>query len=281
MATVTDRHGPCTLRDQWLLVDADLARKARERRLPSLAPVEALGAALAGSITLDDAGGGTRIEVGGPWLEELRRPLAEPDAAGDAFRQPPALQATLSRTAKALRTIGADAKVALTGTPVENNLSELWAILDWTTPGLLGNLTRFRDRWARPIEAGHHNDVAQRLWRIVRPFLLRRRKSDPGIAPELPPKTETEHPISLTREQVGLYEAIVRETLDQIRSSEGIKRRGLVMKLLTACKQICNRPSHYVDEPAATLTGRSGKLDLLDELVDTIVAEGGAVLVFT
>ncbi|WP_330452005.1 MULTISPECIES: DEAD/DEAH box helicase [unclassified Streptomyces] len=192
-----------------------------------------------------------------------------------------------SSTAKALRTIPSPARVALTGTPVENNLSELWALLDWTTPGLLGPLKAFRARHARIVEntgtaAGLGNDEAvERLSRLVRPFLLRRKKSDPGIAPELPPKTETDHPVFLTREQATLYEATVRETMAYIEASEGIARRGLVMKLLASLKQICNHPAQYLKEDAARLTGRSGKLALLDELLDTILAEDGSVLVFT
>ncbi|MCX4786025.1 DEAD/DEAH box helicase [Streptomyces sp. NBC_01221] len=192
-----------------------------------------------------------------------------------------------SSTAKALRTIPAPARVALTGTPVENNLSELWALLDWTTPGLLGPLKAFRARHARIVEntgtaAGLANDEAvERLSRLVRPFLLRRKKSDPGIAPELPPKTETDHPVFLTREQATLYEAAVRETMAFIEASEGIARRGLIMKLLASLKQICNHPAQYLKEEPTRLTGRSGKLALLDELLDTILAEDGSVLIFT
>ncbi|MFF3175387.1 DEAD/DEAH box helicase [Streptomyces sp. NPDC057900] len=192
-----------------------------------------------------------------------------------------------SSTAKALRTIPSPARVALTGTPVENNLSELWALLDWTTPGLLGPLKAFRARHARIVEntgtaAGIGNDEAvERLSRLVRPFLLRRKKSDPGIAPELPPKTETDHPVFLTREQATLYEATVRETMAYIEASEGIARRGLIMKLLASLKQICNHPAQYLKEEPTRLTGRSGKLALLDELLDTILAEDGSVLVFT
>ncbi|HWM04792.1 MAG TPA: DEAD/DEAH box helicase [Actinophytocola sp.] len=185
-----------------------------------------------------------------------------------------------SDTARALRRIPATARVALTGTPVENNLSELWAILDWTTPGLLGSLTTFRSRWARPIEAGDTTGMAQRLSRLVRPFLLRRRKSDPGIAPELPPRTETDQPVSLTAEQAGLYAAVVREAMAEITGASGMQRRGLVLALLTGLKQICNHPAQYLGEPGP-LAGRSGKLELLDELVDTIRAEDGGLLVFT
>ncbi|MFJ8822452.1 DEAD/DEAH box helicase [Streptomyces sp. NPDC102467] len=186
-----------------------------------------------------------------------------------------------SATAKELRTIGARARVALTGTPVENNLSELWAILDWTTPGLLGRLGTFRRRYAQAVESGKDPAAAERLAKLVRPFLLRRRKSDPGIAPELPPKTETDRAVSLTTEQAGLYEAVVRETLAEISGADGFERRGLIVKLLTSLKQICNHPAQYLKEDRPHITGRSGKLELLDELLDTILAEGASVLVFT
>nr|WP_229873333.1 DEAD/DEAH box helicase [Streptomyces cirratus] len=211
-----------------------------------------------------------------------------------------------SATAKALRTIPAPARVALTGTPVENNLSELWALLDWTTPGLLGPLTTFRARHARPVEHqteedGGNEEAVARLAALVRPFLLRRKKSDPGIAPELPPKTETDHPVSLTREQASLYQAAVDEAMAVIASSEGIQRRGMIMKLLMSLKQICNHPAQYLSEHSLSehslnahslnqhslnahrsrIAHRSGKLALLDELLDTILAEGGSVLVFT
>jgi superfamily II DNA or RNA helicase len=186
-----------------------------------------------------------------------------------------------SATARELRSIGARARVALTGTPVENNLSELWAILDWTTPGLLGRLGTFRARYAQAVEGGQDPAAADRLARLVRPFLLRRRKSDPGIAPELPPKTETDRAVSLTPEQTGLYEAVVRETLAEIAGADSMARRGLIVKLLTGLKQICNHPAQYLKEERPRIAGRSGKLELLDELLETILAEGAGVLVFT
>ncbi|MFF4215079.1 DEAD/DEAH box helicase [Streptomyces nondiastaticus] len=186
-----------------------------------------------------------------------------------------------SDTAKQLRTIGAKARVALSGTPVENNLSELWAILDWTTPGLLGPLSRFRRRYARAVEGGADPAAAERLAALVRPFLLRRRKSDPGIAPELPPKTETDRAVALTKEQAGLYEAVVRELLAEVEAADGFERRGLIVKLLTGLKQICNHPAQFLKEKSPRIAGRSGKVELLDELLDTILAEGASVLVFT
>ncbi|HET8971246.1 MAG TPA: DEAD/DEAH box helicase [Candidatus Nanopelagicales bacterium] len=186
----------------------------------------------------------------------------------------------MAGTAKALRRIPSQSRVALTGTPVENNLSELWAILDWTTPGLLGTLPAFRARWARQAEGGDA-EAAAGLARMVAPFLLRRRKSDPGIAPELPPKTETDQVAGMTREQVAIYEAVVREIMAAIAVSDGMDRRGLVLKLLTGLRQVCNHPAHYLRESGTRLAGRSGKLELLDELLDTILAEDGSVLVFT
>jgi len=186
----------------------------------------------------------------------------------------------LSRIARELRAIPTAARVGLTGTPVENRLTELWSILDWTTPGLLGPLERFRRSVAVPVERYRDADATERLARVVRPFLLRRRKSDPRIAPELPAKTETDRVVPLTAEQATLYEAVVRETLAKIASSEGIERRGLVLGLLTALKQVCNHPAQYLHE-AGPLPGRSGKLAALDELLEVIVDEGEAALVFS
>jgi superfamily II DNA or RNA helicase len=186
-----------------------------------------------------------------------------------------------SSTARNLRTIESRCRVALTGTPVENNLTELWAILDWATPGLLGSRNAFRKVWAAPIESGVDPSVARRFAQLVEPFLLRRRKSDPGIAPELPAKTETDQVVGLTREQVVLYEALVRESMDRIERADEATRRGLVLALLTGLKQICNHPAHYLRQAGGRLRGRSQKLDLCDELLGTILSENGSVLVFT
>jgi SNF2 family DNA or RNA helicase len=185
-----------------------------------------------------------------------------------------------SRTARALRRIHGDARFALTGTPVENRLTELWAILDWTTPGLLGPLDRFRTEVALPIERYQDDEAADRLRRVVRPFLLRRKKSDPTIAPDLPPKTETDRVVPLTAEQAALYRAVTDEVLAQIETAKGMARRGLVLKLLTALKQVCNHPAHYLGQDGP-LEGRSGKLDGVTELLEIVTAEDEAALVFT
>ena len=186
-----------------------------------------------------------------------------------------------SRAAGALRTIGADARFALTGTPVENQLTELWAICDWTTPGLLGPLERFRREIAIPVERDRDPDASAWLATLIRPFLLRRRKTDPGIAPDLPPKTETDRFVPLTTEQATLYRAVVDESLEQIAQADGMARRGLVLKLLTALKQICNHPANYLGQPSGPLPGRSGKLDAVAELLQIVRDEGDAALLFT
>jgi SNF2 family DNA or RNA helicase len=186
---------------------------------------------------------------------------------------------TASAGARELRHLPARARIALTGTPVENRLLDLWAILDWTTPGLLGSRHAFR-AWAASVEQGEDEEAGTRLRQLVKPFMLRRRKSDPGVAPELPPKIETNHLVALTREQVGLYEAVVRDTVTAIRGSDGIQRRGLVLKLITLLKQICNHPAQYLHEEGP-LAGRSGKLEALDDLLEVILAEGEPALVFT
>ncbi|MEV4264042.1 DEAD/DEAH box helicase [Kribbella sp. NPDC049584] len=186
----------------------------------------------------------------------------------------------LSRTARALRTLPSATRIALTGTPVENRLSELWSILDWSAPGLLGTLDRFRHDVAVPVERFHDEEATARLARVTRPFLLRRRKSDPGIAPELPQKSERDVVVPLTVEQATLYQAVAKETLAKIEEAEGIARRGLVLSLLTQLKQVCNHPAQFLHEPGP-LERRSGKLAALDELLDVILAEGESVLIFS
>ncbi|MCX4791897.1 SNF2-related protein [Streptomyces sp. NBC_01221] len=190
-----------------------------------------------------------------------------------------------SATAKALRAVPARGRIAVTGTPVENNITELWAILDWTNPGLFGTRKAFRTRYGA-VEKDSASPAAAQLARLVGPFMLRRRKTDPGIAPELPGKVHHHRIVALTAEQIGLYEASVRDTMDKIATSTGIQRRGLVLKLLQALRQICNTPSLYLKEPLedadpAGLARRSGKLTALDDLMPTLAERGEAALIFT
>ncbi|MET9778841.1 DEAD/DEAH box helicase [Streptomyces sp. NPDC006367] len=192
-----------------------------------------------------------------------------------------------SATARHLRALPSTTRLALTGTPVENNLSELWALLDWANPGLFGTLKAYRSRWANAAEKDPGGEKALELGRIIAPFLLRRRKTDPGIAPELPAKIDQPRLVRLTTEQAGLYEAVVRETLEQIQASRGVTRNGLVFKLLTALKKITNHPAHYLREDPATAAGapeftaRSAKASALMELLEAIRSRSEASLLFT
>jgi len=185
-----------------------------------------------------------------------------------------------SRSAKALREIPGGARIALTGTPVENRLSELWAIIDWVVPGLLGPLQRFKREIATPIERDNDKRATRELSQLVKPFMLRRRKTDPGIAPELPPKLERDVIVPLTPEQVTLYKATVEHSLVEVGQAEGIARRGLVLKLLTGLKQIANHPAQFLGEQGP-LADRSGKLEALDQLLESARQGGEATLVFT
>ncbi|MFH9725710.1 SNF2-related protein [Streptomyces sp. NPDC017254] len=192
-----------------------------------------------------------------------------------------------SSTARSLHALTATTRLALTGTPVENNLSELWTLLDWVNPGLFGPLKAFRSRYAAAAEREPDGPAARALARLIAPFLLRRRKTDPHVAPELPAKVESRRIVELTAEQVTLYEAVVRETMEQLAHSPSLARSGLVFKLITALKQITNHPAHYWGEEhpgpsrAGEFTARSAKLGALGELVEAITARGEAALVFT
>jgi hypothetical protein len=185
-----------------------------------------------------------------------------------------------SRTARAARALRATHRFALTGTPVENRLAELWSILEFTTPRLLGSLEGFRRQYALPIERYRDDGAAERLRRIVGPFVLRRLKSDPKILRDLPSKNEMRVVCTLTREQASLYQAAVNETMRKIEESEGIQRRGLVLALITSLKQICNHPAQFLGE-SGPLPGRSGKLERLGEMLEEVVASGDRALVFT
>uniref|UniRef100_UPI00358DB410 DEAD/DEAH box helicase n=1 Tax=Kineococcus rubinsiae TaxID=2609562 RepID=UPI00358DB410 len=189
-----------------------------------------------------------------------------------------------TRAARAVRAIGARHRVALTGTPVENRLEDLRAVLDTTNPGLLGSAATFRDTFAVPIEKLGHTEPARRLALITRPFVLRRLKTDPLVAGDLPEKIEMTVRANLTPEQAGLYQAVVDAMLAKLQDAEGMERRGLVLSTLTRLKQVCNHPAHYLGDGSPLLhrgRHRSGKLQLLDDVVDAAHADGEKVLVFT
>jgi superfamily II DNA or RNA helicase len=183
-----------------------------------------------------------------------------------------------AQAAKAVRRLPAQARVALTGTPVENRLSELWSIMDFANPGLLGSFGAFKERYAVPVERWHDADAAAQLRRLCGPFLLRRTKRE--VATDLPEKVEYTVACALTREQATLYQAAVDDAFSDEGLGEGIDRRGRILALLTALKQICNHPAHYLGE-SGPLSGRSGKLARVTEMLGEVVAAGDRALVFT
>ncbi len=185
-----------------------------------------------------------------------------------------------AKQAQAIRALRSLHRVALTGTPIENRLSELWSIIDFLNPDYLGAATEFRRRFAVPIERYHDTDRAQRLRHLIRPFVLRRLKSDPKIEVDLPEKMETKIYCNLTREQAALYQAVVDEMLLRIEQSVGMQRRGLILAALVKLKQVCNHPAQYLAD-ASTLPHRSGKADRLTDMLDEVLAEGDRAIIFT
>lgn len=185
-----------------------------------------------------------------------------------------------SRTARAVRLLPAGQRIALTGTPVENRLAELWSIMDVVNPGLLGPAEEFRKRFATPIERHHDEEVAGLLRRITRPYILRRLKTDPTIIDDLPEKIEIRQPYRLTVEQASLYQSVVEEMMARIEDSEGIARRGNVLAAMTKLKQVCNHPAQLLHDHSV-IGRRSGKVQRLEEILEEILAEGDRVLCFT
>ena len=185
-----------------------------------------------------------------------------------------------AKQSQAVRRLPARNRVALTGTPVENHLTELWSVLEFLNPGYLGNHEQFRHQFMVPVERYNDEDRARELRRLVQPFLLRRLKSDPTIISDLPEKNEMVVYCSLTREQAGLYETTVQESLAKLDRADGIQRRGLVLSLLTRLKQICNHPAQLLKQEGP-LRSRSGKLDRLTEMLEEALSVGDHALVFT
>ncbi|MBP8807009.1 MAG: DEAD/DEAH box helicase [Kofleriaceae bacterium] len=250
------------------------------RFAPSLDVIRHYGAARARSATDLPNRPGTLVVTTYGLLRRDAELLAGVDWAVAALDEAQNIKNASSATARAARALRAPHRFALTGTPVENRLAELWSILEFANPGLLGPLEAFRRDFALPIERYGDDAAAARLRRIVGPFILRRTKSDPTIIADLPPKHEMKVVCTLTREQATLYQAVVNEELRRIESADGIERRGRVLALLTFTKQICNHPAQYLGE-TGPLPRRSGKLARTTEMLEEAVAAGDKALVFT
>ena len=186
----------------------------------------------------------------------------------------------LTRAAKAVRQITAEQRLALTGTPVENNLGELWAILDAVNPGLYGSSGQFNETFAKPIQRDGDEAATASLRALTQPFILRRTKADKTLLPELPDKIEQIAWATLTKEQAAMYQAVVDQLLADAQRESGMRRRGLVLAALTRLKQICNHPAHAAGD-GSRIAGRSGKLARFDEIVDDLLAVDERALVFT
>lgn len=185
-----------------------------------------------------------------------------------------------AKQTQAIKTLQAAHKIALTGTPVENRLQELWSIMDFLNTGYLGSGTDFRKRFALPIELYHDTERSNVLQRLIQPFVLRRLKTDKAIIQDLPEKMEMKVFCNLTREQASLYEAVVQDMMEKIALASGIERRGLILAALTRLKQVCNHPAQFMADHSL-LPQRSGKLERLREMLEEVLAEGDKALIFT
>lgn len=186
-----------------------------------------------------------------------------------------------TKQSQAVRRLDAIHRIALTGTPVENRLTELWSIADFLNPGYLGSLNQFTRRFVHPIEKTNDSERIGKVQRLIRPFLLRRVKTDPAIQLDLPDKNEAKAFVSLTAEQAALYETIIQEMFEKIAKASAMERRGLILASLTKLKQLCNHPALLLKEKQTRWQNRSNKLERLLEMVDELRQEGDRCLIFT
>ncbi|MFF2796927.1 DEAD/DEAH box helicase [Lysinibacillus xylanilyticus] len=185
---------------------------------------------------------------------------------------------------RAIRKLQGTHHIALTGTPVENRLSELWAIFDFIHKGYLGSFGRFNEEFILPIERDESESHKQKLRAKIQPFLLRRTKRDPHLQLNLPDKQESHEYCPLTTEQASLYEGYILETLDQLEQLTGFQKKGRVLKMLSKLKQLCNHPALYLKEPfedAESMLTRSTKLERIVQMATEIVDNGEQCLIFT
>ncbi len=210
---------------------------------------------------------------------DLRR-LAAVDWAGVVLDEAQNIKNPNTKVARAARSLAAGYRIALTGTPVENHVMDLWSIMEFLNPGFLGSQTSFRRDFFMPIQMGHDPDVTARLRALTGPFVLRRVKTDRSIIADLPEKQEMKVFCTLTREQATLYRAVVDEMTGALDDVEGIQRRGIVLAGLSKLKQVCNHPAQFLGDNSR-IEGRSGKLTRLVEMLEEIVESGERALVFS
>ncbi len=185
-----------------------------------------------------------------------------------------------TKQARAARGIQSGYRIALTGTPVENNVGDLWSLMEFLNEGLLGTHAEFKRKFFVPIQVYSNREVSGRLKRITGPFILRRLKTDKSVISDLPDKLEMKVYCNLTPEQATLYEAVVKNAEEAIESASGIERKGLVLATLTKLKQVCNHPAQFLKDKSKA-EGRSGKLARLEEMVEETLEAGDRSLIFS
>ena len=185
-----------------------------------------------------------------------------------------------TKQSKAARSLAADYRIALTGTPVENHVGDVWALMAFLNPGLLGTQNAFKKNFYRPIQIHHNKDAAAKLKSLTTPFILRREKTDKSIISDLPEKQIMKEYCNLTKEQASLYQAVVDDMKEQLVEKEDMERRGLVLSTLMKLKQVCNHPAQFAADNSE-IPGRSGKLQRLTDMLTEIRQEGHRTLVFT
>lgn len=187
-----------------------------------------------------------------------------------------------TKQAKTARALEADYRIALTGTPVENNVGDLWSIMEFLNPGFLGSQAGFKRNFFVPIQAERDPEAARRLKEITGPFILRRLKTDSSIISDLPEKMEMKTYCTLTKEQASLYAAVLEDIEEAIEEAdeEGIQRKGIILSALSRLKQVCNHPAQFLKDNSG-IPGRSGKLERLTEMLDVVLENGEKALVFT
>lgn len=187
-----------------------------------------------------------------------------------------------TKQSRAVRKLNGKHHIALTGTPMENRLTELWSIFDFTNHGFLGSLGQFQKKYVLPIEKEDEKEKIHELQALIRPFLLRRTKKDEDVALNLPDKQEQKEYCPLTAEQASLYEQLVQDTFAQIETLTGFERKGLILQLLGRLKQLCNHPALYLKEAKPkNVLERSVKMEKLSELVEAVLEQKESCLIFT
>ncbi|GCE05265.1 DEAD/DEAH box helicase [Dictyobacter aurantiacus] len=182
---------------------------------------------------------------------------------------------------RAILKLDAIHRLALTGTPVENRLRDLWSIFNFLNPGYLGKEAQFRKNFELPIYKDNNALQSTTLKKLVEPFILRRVKTDKRIINDLPDKVEQKMYCTLSAEQASLYEAVVKDVMEQLDEAEGIQRKGIILATLLKLKQICNHPMQFLQDGSAFTTERSHKLQRLTEMVEEVIESGESALIFT